>query len=321
MSLFHSSLVKLLEMTNTDEKFDSRKHGFGLIAILWFGKVSSSNYFCPDGKLFGFDSATNANTKPLAVIKKTYTHNIEKMKNITNVFLFVFTIISCGCQQPDKQINATINEDKGITEILDNYGGNCEYSSGSETVSELGGSATTNKYFKIEMSKSKVIETLSQKIELPASNIAYLFYKNLNEEKSKYNEIQVVLLMNDGKKMTYKITTEKLEVVKSKMPLVFKAVGLIKDKKFEELRLILNDTSLIKYNKNELIQNVSKFDKTFGTVIEFLPYGFKFYKSESGNDILHISGIIKRDKQNNEFSVDFDPNSNSEEMLVLNYEL
>ena len=243
------------------------------------------------------------------------------MKNITTVFLFVFTIISCGCQQSNKQIKATINEDKGITEILDYYGGYCEYSNGSETVSELGGSSTTNKYFKIEMSKSEIIQSLSQKIELPASNIAYLFYKNLIEEKSKYDEIQVVLLMNDGKKMTYKITTEKLEVVKNKMPLVFKAVGLIKDKKFEELRPLLNDSSLIKYNKNELIQNVSTLDKTFGTVIEFFPYGFKYYKTESGNDILHISGIIKRDKQNNEFSVAFDPNSNTEEILALNYEL
>jgi hypothetical protein len=37
------------------------------MAIFRFGKVYSSNYFCSDGKLLGFDAATKVNTQPLAV--------------------------------------------------------------------------------------------------------------------------------------------------------------------------------------------------------------------------------------------------------------
>jgi hypothetical protein len=43
------------------------------MAILWFGKVYSSNYFCADGKLFGFDAATKVNTQPLYA---TYKQNL-----------------------------------------------------------------------------------------------------------------------------------------------------------------------------------------------------------------------------------------------------
>jgi hypothetical protein len=37
------------------------------MAIFGFGKVQPSNYFCPKWKLFGFDTATKANTGPVKV--------------------------------------------------------------------------------------------------------------------------------------------------------------------------------------------------------------------------------------------------------------
>jgi hypothetical protein len=35
------------------------------MAIFKFGKVHPSNYFCSDGKRFGFDAATKVNTGPV----------------------------------------------------------------------------------------------------------------------------------------------------------------------------------------------------------------------------------------------------------------
>ena len=82
------------------------------------------------------------------------------------------------------------------------------------------------------------------------------------------------------------------------------------------------DTAYIHYNKDTLINNVAKFDPQFGTIKEFLPYGFRLSQRERDQrEVLHISGVLLRDKQNNEFSVDIDPQSTKDEIIVLQYQL
>lgn len=247
------------------------------------------------------------------------------MKKIGLSILVALTIASCGNRHEGEEktsvlsnlISITDNEYKGVKEILDFYGGQCKYS--------IGASASTNegskKYFELEMSKSEEIEKYSQVVEMPASNVAYLFYKNLTEEKANYSEIHSVIIFNDGSKKTFKYPVDKLEIVNTKMTLVNKVIGLIKDKNFEAIKPMLNDTSFVRYNKNELINNITKIDPTFGTVKEFMLYGFRFNKLENGKEILHYSGAIIRDKQSNEFSIDLDPNSTNDEIIILQYKL
>ena len=50
-------------------------------------------------------------------------------------------------------------------------------------------------------------------------------------------------------------------------------------------------------------------------------HGFYFKKLKEGGEVLHISGMIKRNKQSNEFSVDLDPNINKDEVYNINYKL
>jgi hypothetical protein len=251
------------------------------------------------------------------------------MKHLGLLILIVstLTITSCGNRHEGEQkptilsnvLSITDNEDKGVKEILDFYGGYCKYAIGVSASTETG----KKKYFELELSKSDAIEERAKVAQMPASNIAYLFYKNLNqEERDNYDEIHTVLIFADGEKMTFEFPTKQLELVKQKMKVVDKIVDLIKEKNFEALRPLLNDTAFVTYDKNELITNLTNFDPQFGNVTEgFRPFGFRINKAKDGTEVLHISGAIIRDKQSNEFSVDLDLNGNDDNIFVLQYKL
>jgi hypothetical protein len=249
------------------------------------------------------------------------------MKKLGLSILIAFTITACGTKHEGEEkpsllsnaLSITDNEDKGVKEILDFYAGYCKYA--------VGASASTNgddkKYFELELSKSDAIEARANVAEMPASNIAYLFYKNLNkEEQNNYSEIHTVLIFADGSKMTFEFPTQQLELVKQKMILVNKVVGLIKEKKFDELEPFLNDTALVRYDKKELIAKLKSVDSDYGNVTEgFVPFGFRVGELKNGISVLHLAGAIIRDKQSNEFSVDLDINSKEDKIYILQYKL
>ncbi len=250
------------------------------------------------------------------------------MRNFGLFVLIVagLTLNSCGNKQSGEEkpgllsnlINITKNEDKGIKEILEFYGGYCKYAIGASASTDDG----KKKYFEIEMSKSEIIEKYSKIAEMPASNIAYLFYRNLKEERSNYDEIHTVIVFNDESKTEFEFAKEDLALVDRKMSIVNKTVALLKAKDFEGIKAFLNpDTTIVDYDKDELIANLTKIDPQFGQIKEFVPYGFRFNQLKDGRQILHVSGVLSREKQNHEFSVDIDPNSNKDEIILMQYEL
>lgn len=242
------------------------------------------------------------------------------------LFLSILIITSCNNKHegadtksgPSTPLQRTANEDKGLMEFLNFYGGTCKCAVGASLSNEEG----TNKYFEIEISESQGIEKYSDKPEMPASNIAYLFYKNLKEEKNNYDEIHVVLLFKNNNKKSYSFSKSDLEKVDKKMHVVYKVIDIIKSKNFENIRAMLNpDTSTVHYDKNELISNLEKIDPQFGEIKEFIPYGFWFNQLTSGQEMLHVSGALLRTKRNTEFSINLDPNSTKDDILNLEYKL
>src|SRR5438309_8729239 len=81
----------------------------------------------------------------------------------------------------------TDNEDKGVKEVLSLFGGYCKYSIGWDVSTKTG----KKKYFELELSKSAFVDNMADMTELPASGVAYYFYKNLKGERRKYTHIKV----------------------------------------------------------------------------------------------------------------------------------
>jgi len=260
----------------------------------------------------------------MCLYKQVVKHLNRTMNKILSLIIFTLLLTACGNKRDGEQktgllsyfVSITDNEDAGVKEILGFYGGQCKYAVGASASTKDG----KKKYFKLELSKSDAIEKFANKIEMPASNIAYRFYKNLKEEKSYYDEIHSVIIFEDGTKKTFKYSAEKLELVSKRMDLANKVVELLTHKDYKSLKSLLN-SDFGQYDKEELISNLIKFEPQFGDIKEFRLFGFRINVIENGMNLLHISGVLIREVQNSEFSIDVDLNSEKEEVLILQYKL
>jgi hypothetical protein len=249
-------------------------------------------------------------------------HFEEMTKKILIVILMLGTI-SCSRREGEQKtgllsyfVSITDSEDKGIKEILDFYGGQCKYS--------FGAVASTNdkedkKYFKIQLMKSVVVTKYDDRPEWTTSNIAYIFYKNLNQkERENYSHIRATLVFDNGDKIEHDYSRKELETVEKKMKTINKIIEIIKQKRFDDIKSYLNPENNFSYDKDEVISGLKKYDPEFGNITEFRLFGFKYTTADT-KPILSIFGIIIRDIQNNEFKVYLNPKSDKEEIMGLDY--
>lgn len=224
------------------------------------------------------------------------------------LILIMGVLISCN------DTLVTDLEKQAVDSVLDFYGGICYRSKGFSSENT---DVTT--YFELKMVDSERIQGQMDKDHLPSSNVAYLFYKNLKEEKENYDEIHVILVSEDKSEQQYIFPVALLERVEKRMMVIEETIEMIKNKRFESLHSILNN-ELVPFEKEELITNLKKVEPQFGVIEEFQFFGFKVIPYK-GKDILHLAGAVIRDKQNTEFSIDIDFNSDKNELYQLQYKL
>lgn len=257
-----------------------------------------------------------------------YCEEVIMKKTLILVVLISVIVTSCNTRDGEEKtglmsylVNISDNEDAGVKDVLGFFGGKCEYSIGKSVSTE----EKTKKYFELRLFESEAIEKFANNPGFPASNIAYRFYKNLNaEERQNYTHIKPVIVFADGREIEFEISAWELEIVDKRMPFLKKVVNIIREKKFDELSPLLNDSTFADYDKGELIENLKKIDPQFGNVTEegFRLFGYKIDAMDNeGNDYLYISGAIIRDIQANEFSLVIDPYSDKEEILLLQYKM
>lgn len=212
--------------------------------------------------------------------------------------------------------NSTIseNEKKGVKEVVNLYGGKLKVSKQDSST------PTGNKNIvQLQLSQSKFADNYTDMPELPASGVAYAFYKKLGDEKQKYTHVKTQLVLTNGTKEEYEFPVKELELVKSKVGIAQKIADLIKQKNYEGLKPLL-DTTYGGYNKDQLIENLEETDSRLGKASELVIVGFRFYKL-SGKDILHISGQLMRSASANAVGIDIDPNDQQERAIMINYKI
>ncbi len=206
----------------------------------------------------------------------------------------------------------TDNEDKGVKEILEYYGGQCEYSIGFENDID---------YFELKMTKSVALEDYQDQnmIVMPGSNIPYLFYSNLLEEREVYDEIRCIIVLENGKEFEFQYSREDLEIVYQSMKVVDKIVDYLKDGNFNSIKSMINDKGIIDYDKNELIDNMKSLESRFGTAKTFLSYGFILTNNGKDQNTLRISGQVEREIESHQFSVYIDLKAPKGEVYLIEY--
>jgi hypothetical protein len=217
---------------------------------------------------------------------------------------------NAGPGVPGSGANANYDQ-TGIHEVKDFY--NC-----AVTLSER--TSSGKKVAELVASKSPSLDSTERVAELTVSNVAIMFYDGLRQGRNKYDVIHSTVVFGDGQRAEKSYAAPALDLVLTKMRVVNSIVEKLKSGDYDGLAPLLNEkTGIMEYDKPKFIAQVKRADPGLGKVKEFIPYGFMFIKSDTKRDILHISGMLMRDRQNNEFSVDIDPASTKEEALFFNY--
>ena len=247
------------------------------------------------------------------------------MKTYLYLIVLALVLTSCGSnEEADKKPDAvaqpplptgpSVAEQAGIKEITDFYGGECKFA-----VSKPG---DAKRYVELQITKSPSLDTSQHIAALCAGNIALLYYKHVAGTPLGYDELHTIIFYPDGQKAEKDFGLKQLDTVLTKSKLVDDLVACVKAKNFDGLQPLLNDQNgIVANNKKDLIEKMKGIDPQLGALKQFLPFGFIFYNSDKGKELLHISGMMIREKNNNQFSIDIDPADAKEEAVVINYKL
>jgi hypothetical protein len=241
---------------------------------------------------------------------------------LTYLTLILLLLFSCAKKHKGEQstsllsnfVSITDNEDKGVKDVLDFYGGYCEYAIGTSFSTDEG----KKKYFELKLTKSEVADKFANVREFTASNMAYMFYKDLKNEKKNYDEIHSVLILNGKDKYEYKYSHGRLDTISAKLKVFNKVFESIKGKKYDQLKTILSNDSYKDSDKNQMVLNLKKIDTAYGNIKGVLIYGFRFER-QNEFDVLTILGVFLRDKQNNPITIKVDLNSSDDKIHFLDY--
>ena len=190
-------------------------------------------------------------------------------------------------------------ETSAVQEVLNFYGGICNRIKG---FSHKNGE--TENYFKLEMSKSDLLEQYTSMLDIPASNIAYIFYKNLGDEKGKYTHIKVKINLNNGQDHEYKYSTKELKEIQSFEPILLNTPQKVKDQDYTGLIKTFDDSIAMNLTESQLRSLCSSVDSTYGDIKEIQFQGFAFANAESdGKPLIYLAGVMVREKENTQFSL------------------
>lgn len=225
------------------------------------------------------------------------------MKKITSALASLFLLLACGQNPPTGNNGWTVNENKAIEAIKTAYGGKAVY---SKTAPTEGG----KNFFHIELSESKTIEDQIDLTGMFASHVAWLFFENIGDEKSRYGGVEVTVKLSTGEAPAFQYTIAELEKVHNALPVLEKTVALLKTFDYEGLYALLAPERAATLLKETLVTDCSAFDKNNGKVTDFQFQGFGFFTpSGSQQELLHLAGNLKRERYDTPLSIFVDPAS------------
>ena len=228
---------------------------------------------------------------------------IHFMKKITLALASFLLFLACGQNPSTGKDGWTVNEAKGIREITATYGGKVNF---TKTTSPDSGKS----YFHAELSESKVIENQIDLTGMFASHVAWLFFKNLAEEKNQYDGVEVTVKLSTGEAPTFQYPIAELAMVKNRMPVLEKTVELLKAADFDGLHALIAPERAASMPKETIVLDCGSLDKNNGKVTGFQFQGYEiFTPSSSQTEFLHLAGLLKRERYDTPLSIFVDPAS------------
>ena len=191
-------------------------------------------------------------------------------------------------------------ESEGIDKVLNLYGGKAVWSKGivaSTHKSELRG-----KFFEVRISGADI----GDDVGLSASNCALLIYQSFSgTEKNSYSFVRVIIT-KDGKEFQHDFAADRLRIVERQLVRLDQVVKLLKENRYEALLRLFNTSVVKKTDKTQFEKEQFEVDSTFGEINNYVTQGFLFFDGEIDGeikDMLKLSGLLIREKQNTNFNI------------------
>ncbi len=210
------------------------------------------------------------------------------------------------------------NEKKGLTEISQFFGG-------SLTCGKHWGNSTDEgktSVFTVTLKDSNGAEAIantkmnSRPAPVIASNMAYILYKNMVEERAKYTAIRAAINFANGKTNTFEYSITELDIATTKIKVVNKIVDLLKAKNYEGLNAYFVDKSPYStLTKKERVAFIKRVESHFPSTEDFKLWGF-----EQGDDVITFMGNLIRGGKPYRFIILLNPDITTEEVYYINYD-
>lgn len=209
----------------------------------------------------------------------------------------LFLLFACG---GDMLISD--GEKKAMAKVTEFYGGECGWSKGFEYAN-----GKNEDYFELSLSKSDLLHRYADKIEMPASNIAYLFYTNLGAEQKKYSHIRVKIDL--GKEGNYEnsFAAKEIKEIVQFTPYVSLMEQLAKAQDYATIWATFDEEIQRDLSEEKLRAFFQASDSACGPFGTLQFQGYRFYDSEiDSRPMVQLACVVIRSKENTPLSLFFD---------------
>lgn len=217
------------------------------------------------------------------------------MKKIIPVLILI-SIISCN------KLGETETEKYAVQKVLNFYDGECLKLKGFETKNGV-----EKDYYELIMSKSALLNNDSTHLKSHSANIAYLFYSNLENEKSNYNEIRIKINLDNGKRESYNYSDKELIEIENLTPKVNNITKCILEKDYEKLITEFDKPKEVK--KENIVELFTKLERLHGKVKSSQFQGFAFITIPDYREVILMREVLTLDKISGNMLLIFDRKS------------
>ena len=223
----------------------------------------------------------------MRIIKSIYT---------TLVLVLFVSLTSCG------DLLVTDNEAAGSMKVVEFYGGKCERSKGFNT-----GTDENETYFTLALSESDLVNSYAEMLELPASNVAYLFFNELKEEQANYTHVNVELSVPNQLTQEFEFSAKDLKEICQFVPRFDQISKHLKDKEYQEVLGSFSKGDQEILSPSEIDSSCTQVDSAYGEIQETQFQGFSFFENEmDGRSVVELFGINIRENMNTPFKLYLD---------------
>jgi hypothetical protein len=206
------------------------------------------------------------------------------MRKILSILVLIL-LYSCN----KVTVTETKNEINSVQAVLNFYNGECLKSKGFEK-----GNGVDKQNYEIEISKSELLNQSPDKLKSHSGNIAYLFYSNLKNEKTNYDEIKVKINLSNGESQSFKYSDIELNEIEKLQPKINEIIKFIKTEDYENLTKQFEDS--IKVDKKNISELFNTLKSKYGKINRTQFQGFQFEDSNNFGKIIVIREALVFEK-------------------------